>query len=130
MQWYLYHIAIEIYRKYIHNLFLFKVDFSQKCSYLLFHSLNLPQINFVSQWTLHAKMKVNQITEKQQKIVRPIRWSRGEYEKPNVKQSNNKGNRGENRENEVTKTRVTTAEKEEITIIWETIVLEPAKIAI
>ena len=60
-------------------------------------------------------MKVNQITEKQQKIVRPVRWSRGEYEKPNVKQSNNKGNRGENRENEVTKTRVTTAEKEEIT---------------
>ena len=39
----------------------------------------------------------------------------GEYEKPNVKQSNNWRNSWENRENQVTETTVSTEERKEIT---------------
>lgn len=37
-------------------------------------------------------MKVIQITEKKQKIVRSIRRSEGGYKKPNIKKSKNRGN--------------------------------------
>ena len=39
----------------------------------------------------------------------------GEYEKPNAKQSNNRRNSWENRENRVTETGVSTEERKEIT---------------
>ena len=42
--------------------------------------------------SIHVTMKVIQIIKKQQKIVRSTRWSSGKYEKPNVKQSHNRGN--------------------------------------
>ena len=42
-------------------------------------------------------------------------WRRWEYENPNVKQSNNRGNSWKNRENQITEKRITTEEGEEIT---------------
>ena len=39
---------------------------------------------------------------------------RGRFEKPNVKQSSNRGNSCENRENQVTETRVTSKERMKI----------------
>ena len=42
--------------------------------------------------SIHVTMKVIQIIKKQQKIVRSTRGSSEKYEKPNVKQSHNRGN--------------------------------------
>ena len=44
-----------------------------------------------------------------------IRWSRGEYENPNVKQSNNSGNSWKKIDSKVTETRITTEERQELT---------------
>ena len=60
-------------------------------------------------------MKVIQINEKQQKIVRSISWSRGYMRNQMLKQSNNRKNNWENRENQVTEKRILTEERKEIT---------------
>ena len=60
-------------------------------------------------------MKVIQITEKQQKIKRSVhKVKHGGIWDTDVKHTKNRGSSWENRENQVTETRVTTDEKEEV----------------
>ena len=64
--------------------------------------------------SIHVTMKVIQIIKKQQKIVRSTRGSSEKYEKPNVKQSHNRGNSWVGR-TKLQKQRVTTEKRAEIT---------------